>query len=252
MNYLFDSIKLLPFEMRDPKTRKAVFRKAGKTYTKFQSDLSDRPGAIARLMEMAFNAGAAQAGNVSATETGTAPVSDRMYDIDVPSLSREVFEDFRYRVGVRPDGVMPKLEDFALLLERGSGVQGRKGRDRWLECGTKSDRSHSRKAIGPLVKLGLFEDTAFELSDGTGGEGVIITEWGIELLLTGATAKIEARQDGQSSTYPAYLALKERLPLSRTDGAITVWDMDSFVAAFILDHRINGVGRSCPVAWCSF
>ncbi|MDX0405525.1 hypothetical protein GOL96_21925 [Sinorhizobium medicae] len=244
MKYLFDSIQLLPFEMRDPKTRKAVFREAGKSYTKWQRDLTDRPGAIARLLEMAFSAGVAHAGEAPVTDVDAAPVVARMHDIDVPSLSRDVLEDFRgYQVGSKSGGAPPKLEDYALAREPGSGVPGRKRRDRWVECGSKLDRSHSTKAIGPLVKLGLFEETALEFSDGTTADGLVITEWGIELLLTGATTKLEHRQDGGSSTYPTYLALSEHRPIPRTDGAITLWDVDSHVAAFLIDHRVNGIGR---------
>lgn len=244
MKYFFDSLQLLPFEMRDSKTRKAVFREVGKRYAKWERDLTDRPGAIARLLEMAFTAGVARASEAPATDADAVSAVARMHDIDVPSLSRDVLEDFRgYQVGSKSSSVPPKLENYALEREPGSGVPGRKRRDRWLECGSKSDRSHSTKAIGPLVKLGLFEETALEFSDGTTADGLIITEWGIELLLTGATTKPEHRQDGRSSTYPTYLALREHRPIPRTDGAITVWDLDSHVAAFVIDHRVNGIGR---------
>ena len=245
MRFLKDRVKLLPFEMRDPKTRKSVFREAGKTYTKWESELTDRPGTIARLMEMAFNAGVAHSSGASPTvETNADITATRMHDIDVPSLSREILGDFRrYQVGLRSDGAPPKLEQYALVLERGSGVPGRLGRDRWLECGSRNDRSRSTKAVGPLLKLGLFEDITLAFPDGTEADGIIMTEWGMELLLTGATAKPQHRQDGRSTTYLCTRPLKGHLPLSRNDGTITIWDLNSSVAAFILDHRVNGVGR---------
>ncbi|XOK13272.1 hypothetical protein ACI6PO_15665 [Agrobacterium tumefaciens] len=244
MKYLFDSVKLLPFEMRNPKTRKAVFREAGKIYTKVERDLTDRPGSIARLMEMAFKAGVAHAGEATSMDVATGSVSEKMHDIDVPSLSREVLHDFRrYLVGLRSDDTLPKLEDYALILEQGLNVRGRKQQDRWVGSDLKSDRFHSKKAVGPLVKLGLFENATFELSDGSFAEGVVTTEWGIELLLTGATAKNGNRQEGGSTTHRTYVALREHQPLPRPDGTITIWDLDSQLTAFILDHRVNGVGR---------
>jgi hypothetical protein len=244
MKYLFDSVKLLPFEMRNPKTRKAVFREAGKIYTKMERDLTDRPGSIARLMEMAFKAGVAHVGKAAPMEVATGSDSEKMYDIDVPSLSREVLHDFRrYLVGLRSDGTRPKIEDFALIHEYGLDVRDRKQKNRWVESDPKSDRSHSKKAVGPLVKLGLFEDATFELSDGSVAKGVVVTEWGIELLLTGATAILKNRQEERSTTHPTYMALREHQTLPQSDDTITVWDLDSRLAAFVLDHRVNGVGQ---------
>lgn len=243
MRFLKGEVKLLAFEMRDSKTRKAVFREAGKTYKKWESTLTDRPGAIARLMEMAFNAGVASSASLS-TEANVDTLSARMHDIDVRALSREILEDFRrYQVGIKPDNTPPKLEQYAFILERGLGVPGRLGRDRWLECGSRSDRSRSTKVIGPLKDLGLFEEWVLAFPDGTEVDGLIITEWGLELLLTGSTLKPEHRQVGGSTTYPTYVALKEHQPLPRNDGMITIWDLDSSAAAFVLDHRVNGIGR---------
>ena len=124
---------------------------------------------------------------------------------------QEILEDFRrYQVGTSLDNTPPKLEQHAFILERWSGLPGRLGRDRWLEFGSRSNRSRSTKAIIRLEDLGLVVETVLAFPDGTEVDGLIIAEWGYELICARETVAPKGRNAGNSSTCRKYHELLRR------------------------------------------
>ena len=240
--YPINQIKLMQDDVADPKRRRAVFREAGKTLTWAQDVITDRPGAIARLMELAFEAGKASASR--GRPTANVP-RRRMRDIDVPSLSRAIFADLRRsKVGASRHGAAPSLNDFRFILLPGDPhVPMRLSGDRWVECGKRIDFSRSNKAIRPLLKMGLFWEATIELADGSSAVSAELTEWGFELLVTGVTAFAEDRVDGTSSTFQSFRAVTQQRPMPTMAGTLSVWDLQQASAAFILEQTVHGVGR---------
>jgi len=237
-----NQIKLMRDDVADPKRRRAVFREAGKSLTWARDVITDRPGAIASLMELAFEAGKA---SVSESRRTADARASRMRDIDVPSLSRAIFADWRrFKVGTSRQGDVSSLDAFRFILLRGDpNVPSRLSADRWIEYGRSIDFSRSNKAMRPLLKMGLFRERHVELADGSAALSAELTEWGFELLVTGTTAFCEARVDGTSSTFESFCAVAEQRPIPREAGRLTVWDLQHDAAAFILEQRVHGVGR---------
>lgn len=240
--YPINQIKLMQDDVADPKRRRAVFREAGKSLTWARDVITDRPGAIASLMELAFEAGKA---SVSESRRPSNNRERRMRDIDVPSLSRAIFADWRrFKVGTSRRGDVPSLDAFRFILLPGDpNVPSRLSADRWVEYGRSIDFSRSNKAMRPLLKMGLFRDKNVELADGSSASSAELSEWGFELLVTGATAFPEDRADGTSSTFESFCAVAEQRPIPKDAGTLTVWDLPHEPAAFILEQRVHGVGR---------
>lgn len=242
MKFLFNQVKLLPIEMRDAKTRKAVFREAGKTYTACERDLTDRPGAIARLMEMAFAAGQ-KAGDSSAGQANHQP--KRCRDLDVLPFPRKLIENFRrYKIGRRSDNSPPSLADFA-FVRRVEPTFTRSGSQRevWDGCRGNTGDTQSSKTIAPLIRDGLFQKAVIAEEHGQHHDGVALSEWGLELILTGETSAPGDRVEGQSATYQIFCSLLAGTQHDPGQGKISIWDFRPNVAGFLLDHRAHGVGH---------
>jgi len=212
-------------EMQDADLRKSVFREMGRDLVDRIKDgvLTDRPGAVARLMEMAFRAGMETA-KADRHFDAKDRVARRMTEADVPSTPRRYLSTFRFalfgghdigqrRLETRPEGLI------FFMRPRDPRFPSTMSRDDWFLSYPSGDReTFSNKTIGPLIKLGLIEDR--DMSNGW--RFGTWTEWGYELLATGKTAMPDDRKQFGSSTIAEYreLVSGEPGPLRRAAAAL--------------------------------
>jgi hypothetical protein len=226
--------------MRESKRRKSAFREVAKDYNR-DPHITDRPGTIAKMMEMAF-----QAGVESVQSPGThADASPAMLgDLDVPSMSRDLLEYWRrFRFGVDHKKAYPTINRYAFILQpKVRGLPATMSRDNWHpnDDGYRNE-PRSNKVINPLIKLGLLERRT--LGDGE-TVAAVLTEWGYELLATGKTSLPENRSVGASSTYDRYgLLYHPGRDEYQPDGRLHVDELDLAVAQFVILNRVHGVGN---------
>jgi hypothetical protein len=235
-------IRLYSADMRDAKRRMSAFREVAKEYNR-NPLITDRPGTIAKMMEMAFKAGVE---SVQSPERQDDQSSRMMTDLDVPPLSRDLFDHWRrFRLGL-DSGKFPTIDRYSFVLRpKTPGMPTTMSRDTWYpnDAGHRED-TRSNKVINPLIKLGLLERRTID--DGEDGEVVValLTERGYELLVTGKTTKLEDSRAGASSTHDRYALLyKPARDDYQPDGRLHLDELDSSAAEFITFQRVHGVGN---------
>lgn len=232
-------IRLYPADMAEAKRRKSAFREVAKEYNKYPF-ITDRPGTIAKMMEMAFQAG------VESTQTSVSQAMAKvptLNDLDVPSLSRDLIDHWRrFQVGMRGK-TPPTINRYAFILQpKTPGLPASMSRDNWYpnDDDLRGD-PRSNKVINPLIKLGLLEQRTL----GNGATAAILTEWGYELLLTGKTSHPKDRSPEGSSTYGRYALLYQSHDSERpSDGLLHVDELENSLAEFVIFNRAHGIGNS--------
>lgn len=209
--------------VEDPALRKNVFREMARDFTQAWKEgcVTDRPGAIARMMEAAYRAGLEAPRHAMEAGHARTPgrISTRRFtDMDVPSFPRDRLFNLRlWMFGASPmrdsdnrypaNGTHePHSGQLALLMRPAvPGFPSTVSRDEWMLASSSPGKPEifSNKAVLPLIKLGLYEAT--QPMEG-GWRFAALTEWGFELLATGETTMPDERMPGRSSTYGRYRA----------------------------------------------
>lgn len=197
-------------EVQDVDLRKAVFREMARDFVLCMREgaVTDRAGAIAKMMESAFRAGMEVARNDLSASPKDRFVR-RMTDMDLPSHSRKQMSRLRLSLfgGDVPAKAYREPKGHQLIMLKRPAIPGLPStmtRDEWLMPGYPKHRDGlSNRIIKPMIDLGLM--TRGELSGGW--SYATVSEWGFELLATGETSQVPDRVLGASSTYERYLGL---------------------------------------------
>lgn len=195
-------------DVADPTRRKGVFREMAKDLLRGNREgaVTDAPGAISRLMELAYKAGIeAGKSDLSASRTSTSAPISSFTELDLASLTRSQIPMLRlYLFGELSVGRVKRLPDsneiFAFKRPKAPGLPSTMSRDEWL---IKSNRDgFSGKVFAPLIKSGMYQ-TVEGMFRG-GWEVAFLTERGYELLRTGETCRAENYRVGGTRTFDEY------------------------------------------------
>jgi len=201
-----DSLSLQ--DLTDAVLRKSLFRDMSKALCSeiARGACQDGPGSIAKLMERAFQTGWAMRA-VPGLGQQRDDFALPMKEADLPStLLRQLYK-FKLLVGLGTDGSVrrePTPKGMVLLkFPHGGG-----GRDEWVSPVLKRNSPFSLKVISQMIQFGLYERPS-GLEDGW--TITCMTEWGFELLTTGATSGMRDRVPGSSTTYDVFKSLTENV-----------------------------------------
>lgn len=193
-------------DAKDTDVRKQLFRQMSRDLVQCMKEgfVTDRAGAIARMMEHAFKAGL-ELGQSDPDATASDRYERSFTENDVPALTQRFMRLIKSSIFNGPTIVVgstkvPRALNFvARQLPRDPRFPTTISRDEWILI-TASETRYSDKVFRPLIKLGLFvEHTPLD-----GNRTVLLSEWGYELFKTGKTATVDDRKQGASSTYPEY------------------------------------------------
>ncbi len=200
-------------DVADATRRKHIFRAMAKDLlaAKREGAVTDGPGAIMRLMELAYKAGM----EASPTHSHNGPAAKRdsaFTDLDLPSSSRDriaylrlcLFGEFKVGSATR---LPAETSVFAFKSPKLDGLPSTISRDEWMTV--RKDNSCGNKSFMPLIKADLYR--VIEGAMQGGWEVAYLTERGYELLRTGSTCREDDFEPGSTSTYTEYqrIALKK-------------------------------------------
>lgn len=200
-------------DVADATRRKHIFRAMAKDLlaAKREGALTDAPGAIMRLMELAYKAGMEAAPTHS--DNGPAARGESAFtDLDLPSSSRDriaylrlcLFGEFKVGSATR---LPAETSVFAFKSPKVAGFPSTISRDEWMTV--RRDNSCGNKSFQPLIKAGIYKTIDGAMQGGW--EVAFLTERGYELLRTGSTCREDDFEPGSTSTYAEYqrIALKK-------------------------------------------
>ncbi len=200
-------------DLTDTGLRKALFKdmSAALSGEIARGVCEDGPSSIAKLMERAFQTGLAMR-DVPGLDKQSGDVSLPLKEADLPSTLRRQLYKFKLLLGFGLDGSVrgePTARGMVLImLPRRPEYYSAVSRDEWVSPILKKNSPFSLNVVNQMLQFGLYERP----SEFDGGWMIThMTEWGFELLTTGATHGLRGRIPGSSGTYGAFKSLIENV-----------------------------------------